>query len=197
MKHNKGFSIVELIVVIAVMAILAAIAIPTFSVFIKKARESTDIQYMHDVEHMLKLAYADDPTIEITEITVYVNRESGYVENITYTIDGGWDEVNGCEYDDQEYSHIEGDEDNAAPLIDWEYYFKACNSVNINNENWKSQWVLVLVDPGFEPPKEHTPPGIPGEDKESEGDNSDVRYPSDDQKPSEKPDEDTPPEVRE
>ncbi len=195
MKQNKGFSIVELIVVIAVMAILAAIAIPTFSVFIKKARESTDIQYMHDVEHMLKLAYADDPTIEITEITVYVNRESGYVENISYTIDGGWEgEIKVVDY---AFVHQEGDGENVSPLIDWEYYFKACNSVNINNENWKSHWVLVLVDPGFEPPKEHTPPGIPGEDKESQGDNSDVRYPSDDQKPSEKPDEDTPPEVRE
>lgn len=195
MKHNKGFSIVELIVVIAIMAILAAIAIPTFSVFIKKARESTDIQYMHDVEYALKLAYAHDPSIEITEITVYVNQESGRVEDISYTIDGGWEGE--FKLDDKEYNHTEGNEDNASPLIGWEYYFKACNSVNINNENWKSHWVLVLVDPGFEPPKEHTPPGIPGEDKESQGDNSDVRYPSDDQKSSEKPDEDTPPEVRE
>ena len=30
MKNNKGFSLVELIVVIAIMAILAAVAIPTF-----------------------------------------------------------------------------------------------------------------------------------------------------------------------
>ena len=140
MKSDKGFSIVELIVVIAVMAILAAIAIPTFSVFITRARESTDIQYMHDVEHMLKLAYADDPTIEITEITVYVNRESGYVENITYTIDGGWEGE--FKLDDKEYSHTEGKEDNASPLIGWEYYFKAHDTV-INNPNWKKDyWVI-------------------------------------------------------
>ncbi|MBR2445291.1 MAG: type II secretion system protein [Clostridia bacterium] len=139
MKHNKGFSIVELIVVIAVMAILAAIAIPTFSIFITKARESTDIQYMHDVEHMLKLAYADDPTIEITEITVYVNRESGYVENISYTIDGGWEGE--IKVADHVFVHQEGDGENVSPLIDWEYSFKAWKTVT-ENPNWQTNWTL-------------------------------------------------------
>ncbi len=139
MKRDKGFSIVELVVVIAIMAILAAVAIPTFSIFIRKARESTDIQYMHDVEYAIKLAYAHDPSIEITHITVYVNQESGYVEDITYTIDGGWDAANGCEYDDEERSHEKGTEDNASPLIDWVYYFKAQDTV-CNNPNWKKDY---------------------------------------------------------
>ena len=42
MKNNrkKGFTIVELVIVIAVIAILAAVLIPTFSNVIKKANES-------------------------------------------------------------------------------------------------------------------------------------------------------------
>lgn len=39
-----GFTLVELIVVIAILAILAGIAVPTYSGYIKKAREATDMQ---------------------------------------------------------------------------------------------------------------------------------------------------------
>ena len=41
MKNRKGFTIVELVIVIAVIAILAAVLIPTFSGVIQKANESS------------------------------------------------------------------------------------------------------------------------------------------------------------
>ena len=41
---KKGFTIVELVIVIAVIAILAAVAIPTFSSVITKAKESNAMQ---------------------------------------------------------------------------------------------------------------------------------------------------------
>ena len=45
MKNNrKGFTITELVIVIAVIAILAAVLIPTFSSIIKKANDSSDLQ---------------------------------------------------------------------------------------------------------------------------------------------------------
>ena len=44
MKNNKGFTVVELVIVIAVVAILAAVLIPTFSSIIKKANISADMQ---------------------------------------------------------------------------------------------------------------------------------------------------------
>jgi prepilin-type N-terminal cleavage/methylation domain-containing protein len=43
-KSKKGFTIVELVIVIAVIAILAAVLIPTFSNLVKKANQSADIQ---------------------------------------------------------------------------------------------------------------------------------------------------------
>lgn len=44
-KHNKrGFTTVELVIVIAVIAILAAVLIPTFSNLITKANESVALQ---------------------------------------------------------------------------------------------------------------------------------------------------------
>ena len=42
--NKKGFTIVELVIVIAVIAILAAVMIPTFGGMIKKANESAALQ---------------------------------------------------------------------------------------------------------------------------------------------------------
>ena len=42
--NQKGFTIVELVIVIAVIAILAAVLIPTFGGVIKKANESSALQ---------------------------------------------------------------------------------------------------------------------------------------------------------
>ncbi len=44
MKNNKGFTIVELVIVIAVVAILAAVLIPTFAGIVKRANISADVQ---------------------------------------------------------------------------------------------------------------------------------------------------------
>ena len=52
-SNRKGFTIVELVIVIAVIAILAAVLIPTFSNLIKKANESSDIQAVRQMNTIL------------------------------------------------------------------------------------------------------------------------------------------------
>ena len=41
-KNNKGFTLMEMLIVVAIIAILIAIAIPTFSSSLNKARVATD-----------------------------------------------------------------------------------------------------------------------------------------------------------
>lgn len=43
LKNNKGFTLAELLIVIAIIAALVAIMIPTFSGQIEKAREAADL----------------------------------------------------------------------------------------------------------------------------------------------------------
>lgn len=52
--RKKGFTIVELVIVIAVIAVLAAVLIPTFSNLIKKANESVDIQLVRNMNIILE-----------------------------------------------------------------------------------------------------------------------------------------------
>lgn len=42
-SNKKGFTIMEMLIVVAIIAILAAIVIPTFSSALTKAREATDV----------------------------------------------------------------------------------------------------------------------------------------------------------
>jgi len=55
-KMKKGFTIVELVIVIAVIAILAAVLIPTFTSVTEKAKESAALQ---EAKNALTIAYAD------------------------------------------------------------------------------------------------------------------------------------------
>lgn len=52
-RRKSGFTVVELVIVIAVIAILAAVLIPTFSNLIKKANESVDMQIVAQMNKAL------------------------------------------------------------------------------------------------------------------------------------------------
>ncbi len=42
-KETKGFTLAELLIVVAIIAVLAAVAIPVFAAQLEKSREATDI----------------------------------------------------------------------------------------------------------------------------------------------------------
>ncbi|MGN1039991.1 MAG: type II secretion system protein, partial [Candidatus Fimimonas sp.] len=48
-RTRKGFTITELVIVIAVIAILAAVLIPTFGNVIANSKKSHDEQYVHEM----------------------------------------------------------------------------------------------------------------------------------------------------
>ena len=54
-KNNLGFSLVELIIIIAIMAVLVAIAIPVLTVFIEKSHIANDKQAVSDVMYAINL----------------------------------------------------------------------------------------------------------------------------------------------
>lgn len=57
---NKGFSLVELIVVIAIMAVLVGVLAPTLIGNVEKSREAKDFNALDSVYSAVQTAYGDD-----------------------------------------------------------------------------------------------------------------------------------------
>lgn len=66
-KNTKGFTLIELIVVMAIIAILASIAVPTYFGYIKKAKEKVCRVNCVQVERMYEM-YLETESIEHSDI---------------------------------------------------------------------------------------------------------------------------------
>ena len=64
MKNNKGFSLVELIIVIAIMAVLVAVLAPQYTKYVEKSRVSTDISAADSILGACKTIAIDPETYD-------------------------------------------------------------------------------------------------------------------------------------
>ncbi len=67
MKGNKGFSLVELIIVIAIMAILVGVMAPQLIKYIEKTNVSADVQLCDSVQTAITLALTDPDVLSATD----------------------------------------------------------------------------------------------------------------------------------
>ena len=75
MNKNKGFSLVELIVVVAIMAVLVGILAPAYLSYVEKTRRGADENAGEEIRHAVEIAAAD--------ICVYDELRDGCTLNYT------------------------------------------------------------------------------------------------------------------
>ena len=62
-KNNKGFSLVELIIVIAIMAVLMAVLAPQFLRYVERSRFQKDMSAVGELENAMKVACSNENAI--------------------------------------------------------------------------------------------------------------------------------------
>ncbi len=78
-KKKKGFTLIELVIVLAVMAIIALIAIPNFSAVRQNSKVKADKQSCETVKRTVLMLTADEQITVTTDTKVKYNAVSGTV----------------------------------------------------------------------------------------------------------------------
>ena len=76
-KNNKGFTLAELLIVVAIIAVLVAIAIPVFTTQLEKSREATDIANVRSAYASLMTKYLETGSAASMTVTAQQKKVSG------------------------------------------------------------------------------------------------------------------------
>lgn len=82
---NKGFSLVELIVVIAIMAVLVGVLAPQFIKYVEKSRQGTDITNLDSIKSVVVSYYSDKEGGYLPTSVVIDGNSGTYTLTITGT----------------------------------------------------------------------------------------------------------------
>ena len=85
MNNRKGFTLAELLIVVAIIAVLVAVAIPVFTAQLEKAREATDIAnvrsaYAEVMTRLLTNESTSNMTVEAKQTVKGWQGPSGIIE---------------------------------------------------------------------------------------------------------------------
>lgn len=84
-KNNKGFSLVELIIVIAIMAVLMAVLAPQFLRYVERSRLQSDNTAIGEIANACKIVATNETAITGAPITITIPVAPAAAANVTVT----------------------------------------------------------------------------------------------------------------
>lgn len=136
LKSKNGFTLAELLIVVAIIGALVAISIPLFSAQVEKARAATDSANVRAAKAAASVDYMSNETIN--EVTYYYDGENGNVitsEDTAKTLEG------------YGQSNTDIDEDNASG-VPRQNEVAGIVMVVINQQNVTASWVNFSGESG-------------------------------------------------
>ncbi len=71
-KNNRGFTLVELIIVVAIIAVLATLLVPQYLKYVEESRETTDLQVATTIVNATRLKIIDYAITSTDTSDIYV-----------------------------------------------------------------------------------------------------------------------------
>ncbi len=68
-KSNKGFSLVELIIVVSIMTILIGVAVPFLMRYLNRTYVSADVQLIDSIQHAIEIAMNDPDVVNSEDLS--------------------------------------------------------------------------------------------------------------------------------
>jgi len=82
MKKQNGFTLIELMIVVAIIGILSAVAIPKFSDMLEKSREGATKGNVGAIKSAVSIYYGDNQGIFPTDLETHANKFGAYLDRM-------------------------------------------------------------------------------------------------------------------